>query len=168
MITTDDRYEFTILPFMQAPGTKVWRLVGLELRLPYFFVSYACKEGKAWISQTSLLWHENDVLNFCQEVGDDISKKIHQIALLVPPDPDNIRAWRMFTLKEIWTGRIRGEDRQSAMVCVGMDGERVVKSMVTDDESRIESIEIAYRSTVAVDKNRARSPTSRKRTTQSK
>lgn len=141
MLTTDDHDEFQALPFMLAPGSKMWRVVSLELRVPYFLVSFACKEGNVWISQAALIWNEDDLLDFCREAHNDSSRKIHQIALLVPPSASEIETWRVLTLKEIWMGRV---SHQQEMVYVGINGERLVKSLITYDDSQIELIKLAY------------------------
>jgi hypothetical protein len=125
-------------------------------------VGYACKEGEVWISQASLLWSEDDLLNFFQEVQDDSSMRICQIALLMPSGSNEIETWRMVTLKEIWTGRIR-DHHQRAMVYVGIDGERLLKFLAAYDESQIELIEMAYPLVSSVPSTPARLKTARKR-----
>lgn len=142
MLATEDRHEYPAFPFSQVPGSKIWRLVSLELQIPYFFVNYAFMEGDDWVYQVSILWKEDDLLDFCREVQGDSSTKIIQIALLAPPNTI-IRAWRMITLKEIW----RGEDRDHQhreMVYIKFDGEKLLSSLVTEDESQIKLLEMIY------------------------
>lgn len=143
MLATEDRHEYPAFPFSQVSGSKIWRLVSLELQIPYFFVNYAFMEGDDWVSQVSILWKEDDLLDFCREVQGDSSTKIIQIALLAPPNTTEIRAWRMITLKEIW----RGEDRDHQhreMVYIGVDGEKLLSSLAVEDESQIELLEMIY------------------------
>lgn len=143
MLATEDRHEYPAFPFSQASGSKIWRLVSLELQIPYFFVNYAFMEGDDWVSQVSILWKEDDLLDFCREVQGDSSTKIIQIALLAPPSTSEIKTWRMITLKEIWRGRIRDHQHRE-MVYVGIEGDRLLSSLATDDESQIELLERIY------------------------
>lgn len=143
MLATEDRHEYPAFPFSQVSGSKIWRLVSLELQIPYFFVNYAFMEGDDWVSQASILWKEDDLLDFCREVQGDSSTKIIQIALLAPSSTSEIKTWRMITLKEIWRGRIRDHQHRE-MVYVGIEGERHLGSLATDDESQIELLENIY------------------------
>lgn len=149
MLVTEDRHAYTSFPFSQAPGSKIWRAVSLEMRIPYFFVDYAIREGELWLSQVSILWKEEDLLDFCRENHGTPSTRIIQIALLAPPGTDGIDTWRMITLKEIWRGKIRDQQHHE-MVYVGMDGEKLLSPLVSCDVSQIELLERLYPVTMPV------------------
>ncbi len=132
------------------------------MHLPYFFVNYAMMEGEVWFSQVSILWKEEDLLDFCRQIHGDSSTKIIQIALLAPPGTNEIKTWRMITLKEIWRGKIRDQQHRE-MVYVGMDGERLLSSLVTDDVSQIELLERVYPLPAPVAQAQEKSKAGRKR-----
>ncbi len=143
MLSTQARHEFPSFAFSQGQGYQTWRLVNLDLRMPYFLVSHAHKKRKTWNCQTSLLWHEDDLLNFCRETRTNTTQKIHQVAMMLPIDTGGLKTWRMLSLHEIWLGQIRDID-QRAMVYVADDGERVVNSLVTKDERMVELIVMEF------------------------
>lgn len=142
MLVTEERHELSTFSFLQGVGNKMWSVVSFELNIPYFFFSYEILDNGIWIHQASILWQEDQVTHFCQDIQCDSSKKITQIAMLLPPSKNVTDAWGMFTLKEIWTGRVR-DSPQRAMVFVGIDGERLLNTS-TYDESQIELLEQVY------------------------
>lgn len=162
MLVTEDWHEYSAFPFNHAPGSKIWRLVSLELCIPYFFVNYALKEGEDWVSQVSILWKEEDLLDFCRQIHGDYLTKIIQVALLAPPGTNEIKVWRMITLKEIWRGKIQGHQHRE-MVYIGVDGEKLLNSVVTDDESQIELLERVYPLTALVAQAKEKPKAGRKR-----
>lgn len=162
MLVTEDSHAYLAFPFKQASGSKIWRAVSLEMHLPYFFVNYAMLEGKEWFSQVSILWKEEDLLDFCRENQGAHSTKIIQIALLAPPGTNEIKTWRMITLKEIWRGKIRDQQHRE-MVYVGMDDEKLLSPLVTCDVSQIELLERAYPLAAPVVQAQEKSKAGRKR-----
>ena len=162
MLVTEDRHEYPAFPFSQATGSKIWRLVSLELHLPYFFVNYAFKEGEQWVSQVSILWKEEDLLDFFRQIHGDSSTRIIQVALLAPPGTNEIKAWRMITLKEIWRGKIHGYEHRE-LVYVGIDDEKLLSSLATCDVSQIELLERVYPLAAPVAQAQEKSKAGRKR-----
>lgn len=99
----------------------MWRSVNLGQWVPYFLISHAFKKGRAWIYETSLLWHETDVLNFCNEVGRDSRRRILQVSMLLPSG--GAACWRMEELKEIWCD---ADDKWAlATIFVAVDGKQL-------------------------------------------
>lgn len=138
MLSTNDRHEAAQPWAAPENGTRMWRIVSLELPTPYFLISYVRQaKRKAGASSTSILWHEDDLLAFCDNVRRDASIKSVQLNLMLPPTPNTVQPWRMVTVKEIWLGNVRGHD-QRAMLYVTQDGERIVNSLMTNDERQIE------------------------------
>ena len=102
MITTSDLHEVKPFPFMRTPGFKTWRTAGLDVWRPYFLLSYACKEGRTWISQAMILWCEQDLKGFCEQARDGGSTRIYRITRLVPPEPGQSEMWHTVSIKQIW------------------------------------------------------------------
>lgn len=107
MLTTQKGHELPSFSFLAAPGATNWRVVTLDLRVPYVFISYAIKEGRSWLSQTSIFWRHEDVLDFCKEVSGDKSRKILNISLLRPEGQGAARTgnWEWAIVKEIFSGQ---------------------------------------------------------------
>jgi hypothetical protein len=101
MLRTIDDHEVATFSLIHGKGVKMWRAVSMELRVPYFFVCHAIKEGGAWLHETCLLWRDGDVVDFCKEVGLDSNRKIVQLSMLMPADEAG--RWDMEELKEIWS-----------------------------------------------------------------
>lgn len=98
----------------------MWRAVSMELRIPYFFICHAFKEGGAWIHETCWLWREADVVDFCKDVRLDPNRKIMQLSILVPAD--EIGRWDMENLKEIWN---EGGDGSQSPIFITHDGRQL-------------------------------------------
>jgi len=116
MITTSDLHEVKPFPFMRTPGFKTWRTAGLDVWRPYFLLSYACKEGRTWVSQAMILWCEQDLKGFCEQARDGVSTRIHRITRLVPPEPSQSEMWQPVPIKEIW--HRRGDSEQDELLFV--------------------------------------------------
>lgn len=101
----------------------MWRAVSMELRIPYFLICHAIKEGGAWLHETCWLWREADVVDFCKEVCADPNRKIMQLSMLTPAD--EIGRWNMENLKEIWNER--GDASQSP-IFITHDGRQLGRS----------------------------------------
>lgn len=101
----------------------MWRAVSMELRIPYFFVSHAIKEGGTWLHETCLLWREDDVVDFCKEVRLDPDRKIVQLSMLMPTD--EIGRWDMQDIKEIWN---EGDDCSQSRIFIARDGRQLGRS----------------------------------------
>lgn len=102
MITTNEQHEIKPFSFMHTPGFKSWRTAGLNVLKSYYLMSYACKEGRAWITQGMILWCEQDLLAFCVEANKSSSRKIFQISKLIPPKLDGAEIWTTIAVEEIW------------------------------------------------------------------
>lgn len=139
MLSTNDCHEAAQPWAAPGNGRRTWRVVSLELPTPYFLISYVRQQKrKAAISSTSILWHEDDLLAFCDNVRDDTSVQSVQLNMMLPPAPNSMQSWRMVLVKEIWQGNVRGHE-QRAMLYITKDGERIVNSLVTNDERQIEA-----------------------------
>lgn len=119
MISTNEQHEVKPFPFMRTPGFKTWRTAGLDVWKHYFLLSYACKEGRTWVSQGMILWCEQDLMGFCDQARESPTKKIYRITKLIPSEPDQVAMWRSVEIKEIWRGT--GEGRQEDLFFVADD-----------------------------------------------
>jgi hypothetical protein len=136
MLTTDDRNEMQPFPFMRLPGIKSWRLVGLELRRPYFLVNYGCKEKRTWVTQTALLWQEDDLRAFCDEASANPARRIYQIAMMVPQESTRVEMWDWKVLREIWSCEVK-DCVQRVMLYVPIEGERLFSPPVVVNEQKL-------------------------------
>ncbi|GJI93635.1 hypothetical protein RugamoR57_03530 [Duganella caerulea] len=82
----------------------------MGLRIPYYFVCHAVKEDGIWLHESCLLWREADVIDFCQDVVQDVHRKISQLSMLVPVESGR---WVMEEVEEIWTAP--AADEQAAI-----------------------------------------------------
>ncbi len=85
---------------------QTWRAVTLHFGMPYVFVNYALKQGKAWMSQTTIFWRHEDVLAFCQQVNKDKKRKLSEVFMLLPAAQDLAHQWCVVPIKEIYVSRI--------------------------------------------------------------
>jgi len=101
MLRTNDANERAEYALIYGSGIRMWRTVSFELRLPYFLICHAQKDGEAWLYETSILWCQEDVIQFCREVQLSSDKKIAQLSMFMPmPDANG---WRLEELSEIWS-----------------------------------------------------------------
>jgi hypothetical protein len=80
-------------------------MVTLHLDMPYVFLTYAIKDGREWISQTSIFWRHEDVLDFCKEIKNDKSRKLLSVFLLRPAGPGMDTSWAWSPVKEVFAGK---------------------------------------------------------------
>jgi hypothetical protein len=123
MITTNDKHEVQPFPFMRTPGFKSWRTAGLDVWKSYFLMSYACKEGRTWVSQGMILWCQQDLLGFCEQARDNPSIRIHRITKLVPPQPGQVEIWNPVPIKEIWY--CANDNREDDLLLIACEGSQL-------------------------------------------
>lgn len=123
MLTTDSAHKLPAFPFMVDSKVTAWRAVGLDLGIPYIFINYAFKEGRGWLFQASILWRQEDVLRFCQDVKADRSRKIVDVSLLLPGFDGKVRNWRWAPIKEIWARRLENTEHALPLY-IADDGEK--------------------------------------------
>jgi hypothetical protein len=147
MLRTIDNHEVATFALIHGKGVKMWRAVSMELRIPYFFVCHAIREGGVWLHETCLLWREDDVVDFCNEVRMDANRKIVQLSMLLPASEAG--RWDMEELREIWSD---GDDDSShSPIFIAHDGRHLshasqnTASIVANAKERIYSIPSANR-----------------------
>lgn len=104
MLTTEKVHELRSFPFLTESGVTAWRAVTLDLRRTYVFISYALKEGRSWLSQTSIFWRPEDVLDFCKGMKGAKSRKILDIFILSSSHQKGSGSWNWEPVKEIFSG----------------------------------------------------------------
>jgi hypothetical protein len=144
MLLTSIDHEFPQFPFMATAGTQAWRSVALELAIPYVLVNFAVKEDRTWLSQTAILWRDEDVLDFCRNGNAGSNRRIRNIAVLVPPSRDRSPSWSMVQVKDIWSGTIFGFGTQLAFY-IGLDGIEITQRAYRFKAKQIEEKKIEYR-----------------------
>ncbi|MYM96203.1 hypothetical protein [Duganella vulcania] len=98
------------IPALHGLGTRMWRAVTMELRVPYYFVCHAVKEDGIWLHESCFLWREADVIDLCQDVVQDVRRKISQLSMLLPAESGR---WVMEEVEEVWT--LPAADEQAAI-----------------------------------------------------
>jgi hypothetical protein len=145
MLVTDDMHEVQGVGRMLGAGLHMWRTVSLELQIPYILVRFATQEGPGWLAQTSLLWREEDLIDFCSTRAEDPCQRILQIARLSPPVEEGQTDWRLITLAEIWKG-VHTEPDEAVLLLIGEDGSRMAASGLVTDVGQIRLVECIYAS----------------------
>lgn len=106
MLTTQKEHYLPGYPFSSGAGVQTWRAVTLHFGMPYVFVNYALKQGRAWMSQTTIFWRHEDVLAFCQQVNKDKKRKLLEVFMLLPAAQDLAHQWCVTPIKEIYVSQI--------------------------------------------------------------
>jgi len=149
MLKTVNDHEVSGFALMHGNGVRMWRAVSMELRIPYFLVCHAFKDGNAWLHETCLLWREADVVDFCKEVSSDANRKIVQLSMFLP-DSEAGR-WSLEELKEIWS---EGDDNgPRSPIFVAYDGRHINHgernaSAIANAKEKIYSIPRSNRSSI--------------------
>jgi len=99
MITTHEAHKAPM--FSIGPGFSTWRTATLTLGMPYVFINYGLKDGRGWSYQTSILWDNNDVLDFCRNLSKNKLAKIVDISVLEPFRRDKKQSWRWSKVTEV-------------------------------------------------------------------
>jgi hypothetical protein len=110
LLTTQKEHYLPGYPFSSGVGVQTWRAITLHFGLPYVFVNYALKQGRAWMSQTTIFWRHEDVLAFCQQVNRDKERKFLDVFMLLPTAQDIAHQWCVVPIKEIYVSRIEDGD----------------------------------------------------------
>jgi hypothetical protein len=110
LLTTQKEHCLPGYPFSSGVGVQTWRAVTLHFGLPYVFVNYALKQGRAWMSQTTIFWRHEDVLAFCHQVNRDKERKLLDVFMLLPAAQDIAHQWCVVPIKEIYVSRIEDGD----------------------------------------------------------
>lgn len=121
----------------------MWRTVSFQLQIPYFLVRFSTQEGSGWLAQTSLLWHEEDLSNFCSIAAEDPHQRILQVARLSPPLEGERDDWEMIAVSEIWKG-VNSETGRPVLVLIGKNGNRMTANAFVTDVERTDLIERIY------------------------
>lgn len=67
MFVTRLDHELQNGSFIWAAGTQAWRAVTFELAVPYVLISARHEEANCRITETSILWRDEDVLELCRD-----------------------------------------------------------------------------------------------------
>ena len=144
MLITNALHEFRSIAFAGDQDTKSWRSVELELRIPYILLSYKTEvASKVWVSQTSILWRDTDLVAACGELNESSSNEICEICLLMPGLENATTCWDLHKVSEVWQGREKSGNC-SAVAYTLFDGTHLVNGKVTKRKNLVEEL-CAYR-----------------------
>jgi hypothetical protein len=124
MLTTSKSDVYGGMELGLEAGSTAWSAVTLLLRIPYVLIRWASKEGTGWLTQSVMLWRPEDVLRCCVDLKANKSRKILDLAVLLPVSAKNTSGWRWVPVKEVW-GTVLTADALAYPVYVGFDGERI-------------------------------------------
>jgi len=151
MLTTQQEHELPMFPFTSGAGVATWRAVTLHLGTPYIFIHYAIKQGRDWLSQTTICWRYEDVLGVCRGINNDKKRKILSVFMLVPPSHEHSCRWTFVPIEEILVRKLEGdedEDHLPIFVTVGGEIFRGLKFAPVDDPAsydELNSLELVFR-----------------------
>lgn len=137
MLITNDSNELTSHTYYVTSTEKIWRLVNLELYIPYFLLTYEISDGKNLTSQTSLLWQLRDLLDFCEKREEGDRQRPLQITLLSPLSMSGKRCWKTGNLTEIWVVK-DPEKKYYSVRYVTEDGQSFFEPSVSSVEAKFE------------------------------
>lgn len=58
------------------------------------------------MSQTTIFWRHEDVLEFCQQVNKDKKRQLLDVFMLLPDEEDLAHQWCVVPIKEIYVSQI--------------------------------------------------------------
>lgn len=143
VLTTQQEHELPMFPFTSGAGVATWRAVTLHLGTPYIFIHYAIKQGRDWLSQTTICWRYEDVLGFCRGINNDKKRKVLSVFMLVPPPHEHSHGWTFVPIEEILVRKLEGdeeEDHLPIFVTVGGEIFRGLKFAPVDDPASYEEL----------------------------
>ncbi|OEZ54234.1 hypothetical protein [Duganella sp. HH105] len=121
MLRTNNGQESAAYSLIYGADVRMWRSVGLELRIPYFVVTHEAKEEDGWLLDTCLMWAHADVLAFCRTASLGSDMRNVRFSMLLPAKGDS--GWRMEEIGEIWTDSKKQGARP--LVFIGINGQRL-------------------------------------------
>lgn len=144
MLTTNPTQVLEGRTLPNEGDNTTWRSVSLELWIPYVFITYSCKENSIWLSQTSILWIEEDILAFCRHFRGETTRKITDISLLLPDEgkPEFARRW--VPVSELWSYP-RSASRGAYPIYISMQKEQIGDTDQTMPKFTKKSGKLLYR-----------------------
>lgn len=101
MLITNNSHVLTGFEYLVQNGATAWAAVSIDLPWPCILIHHAEKFGRAWVSQTILLWRAQDVLSMCRDVKANKSRKIWSIAMLRSANEANKHELSLTQIREI-------------------------------------------------------------------
>ncbi len=143
MLITNASHEFRSIALAEDAESRSWRSVELELRIPYIFLTYKTEVAtEAWVSQTSILWRDVDLVGACRQLRESSTNEICEISLLIPGCELDGECWSLTHVKEVWEGRERSGNNAVAYTLA--DGTVTVQGKVTKQKGFVQE-RCAYR-----------------------
>jgi hypothetical protein len=96
-----------LFPFLKSSTQEMWRAMTFHLGIPYTFVSYSNKHDGLWLSQCSVFWRQEDVLELCHDAKKNPRVKILDVWLLLPCGTGCDQSWRWVAVSEIFSGVVK-------------------------------------------------------------
>jgi hypothetical protein len=146
LLTTNNSRRLETVPPLSESDFTTWRAVNLELWIPYAFITHSTKEETLWLSQTTIFWIEDDILDFCRAFRGNRMRKIVDFSLLLPNDNEKSSFQRRWVqIRELWS-RKAPASAETYLVYISMEKERIGETEHVSDVTREENVELLYRS----------------------
>lgn len=110
MLMTVPNNEVKPFGLLQQSGMKVWRMVSMEMNIPYYLMVHQKLENSKWLTTQGLFWRLEDVLQMAETIKADTKRKLNRVFLLAPDWMAKGLSWQMMEIKEIWLAEATGSD----------------------------------------------------------
>lgn len=137
MIVTHENYEVRSVGRLMSPGERLWRAVSLEVRMVYFLIRFTSTVGPSLLTETLMIWREDDVIDFCRDTLADVTCRVLDVSRISPPT-DGSNMWQVLPVSEIWEGS--NEYGHSTIVIVLANGTRMQGRDPQGSEPSIEGL----------------------------
>jgi len=116
MFLTNPSYQLVLPPALAEPGEQVWRLVELQLQLPWFLVTMLHTEEDVTFRRTFFLCWETDLIELLVSTA-----ATRPVALqMVQPPSDGVSGWSTRSITRVW--RLRDAERDDERPFVVFEG----------------------------------------------
>lgn len=129
--------------FMLEAGSCAWRAVHMQLTVPYLFMWHSQLEQDFCLSQKSILWRPDDVLDACQDIKVDPTRRIDEAAILLTKHGESQKRWLWVRVEQIWSVRISGREAYS-LVYICDTGEHINALGEIIETKSVEPQELLY------------------------
>lgn len=144
MLTAHQHHKLEDCSSHEVEGWTTWRVVNLELGIPYAFITYSNKQNSHWLYQTSIFWIEEDILEFCRLLTHDKTRKITELSLLLPSLEVGASGKRWVPIKELWSRNLPTSSERY-LVYISMQNDSIGEINETAARPTVRNSELLYR-----------------------
>src|SRR5262245_1971751 len=112
MFLTSPSYQLVLPAALAEPGEQVWRLVELQLQLPWFLVTMLHTEEDVTFRRTFFLCWETDLIDLLAATPTTRPVSLQ----MVQPPPKGTHGWSTRSIARVWRLRDAERDDQRPFV----------------------------------------------------